>query len=241
MSTQQQNPGEQIMKSTYVFTEEETKLLVQCRSESFWFSALPMSSIAMLSTGAMIKKGILTASGPFGPFPKIAFAGFMGFMFGKIAYANRCREKFMKLENSTLGEHIRQAKLSNMLKHPSPSAELTSDDVPSTPSSHFISSSHEPELSSAYSSHFESSKVEVPFGSSMSESSTTGISDSIAQEPEFPVEKQDKPSSVTYEQLRNKHRSSYEVLTPQSPARPIQNRAPKIEDKKNKYGDVWED
>lgn len=48
-------------------------------------------------------------------------------------------------------------------------------------------------------------------------------------EPEYYDEKQAKAAPVTYEELRNRNRGAYDVLKPQTPERPIQSRAPKID------------
>ncbi|CAI9547392.1 unnamed protein product [Staurois parvus] len=158
-------------------------------------------------------------------------------MTGVMSYIKTCEDKLMKLENSKLGEHIRRNRLKTNVH-----SSGFSHDVATKQSSLHGSSAPVPESpSSVYSNQYESSAVDVPFGTSMSESSPTGISDNIAQGPEFYEEKQGKPPSVTYEELRNKNRGVYDVLKPQTPERPIQRRTPTIEAKKNKYGDVWEE
>uniref|UniRef100_A0A671KCK8 OCIA domain-containing protein 1 n=1 Tax=Sinocyclocheilus anshuiensis TaxID=1608454 RepID=A0A671KCK8_9TELE len=52
--------------------------------------------------------GALTASGRFGSLPKVAFAGVFGYLGGKMSYMKTCQEKFKSLENSPLGEALRQ-------------------------------------------------------------------------------------------------------------------------------------
>uniref|UniRef100_A0A8C9LA46 Uncharacterized protein n=1 Tax=Pavo cristatus TaxID=9049 RepID=A0A8C9LA46_PAVCR len=58
-----------------------------------------------------------------------------------------------------------------------------------------------------------SSYEPVPFSASLNESSPTGITDYNVQGGIFPEESR-KKKSVTYEELRNKHRETYEVMSP---------------------------
>ncbi|XP_073464565.1 OCIA domain-containing protein 1 isoform X2 [Aquarana catesbeiana] len=162
-------------------------------------------------------------------------AGFMGYMAGKVSYINVCKEKLMKLQNSPLGEKLRQEKNAKARNMPSPerNAGYSYDNIATSPSS--------PPVPEPPSSKLNPSAADVPFSASMSESSTTGITDHLAQEPEYYDEKQAKAAPVTYEELRNRNRGAYDVLKPQTPERPIQSRAPKIDVKKNQYGDVWEE
>ncbi|XP_072262350.1 OCIA domain-containing protein 1-like isoform X2 [Pyxicephalus adspersus] len=240
MNVPQANQGEQAMQ--YVLSEEEVKVVMQCRTESFWYRSVPFSALSMAATQVLISKGFLTTSTRFGALPKVAFAGFMGFVFGKVSYMNVCKEKLMKLENSHLAEQLRAGKIPNIQlpRNAGLNSAYSGNDFANTSS---LQTSEPPvsEPPSGYSTQYESRPVDVPFSSSMSESSTTGISDDLAQEPEYFDEKQAKSPPVTYEQLRNKNRGAYDVLTPQTPARPIPNRAPVTDVKKNKYGDVWED
>lgn len=51
----------------------------------------------------------------------------------------------------------------------------------------------------------------IPFSASVNESAPTGITDHIAQGPDPNIEESPKRKNVTYEELRNKNRESYEV------------------------------
>ena len=82
----------------YVPTEEEKRVFKECRQESLLYRALPCSLANMF----------LAASRWHASLPKVAFAGLCGYVAGKISYIGTCREKFMKLENSPLGEALRQ-------------------------------------------------------------------------------------------------------------------------------------
>ncbi|KAM9330394.1 OCIA domain-containing protein 1 [Gastrophryne carolinensis] len=233
----EQPPGTQ---NTYVFTEEETRVLMECRSESFWYRSVPFSTVSMGITQILISKGILTTSTRFGALPKVAFAGFIGYLAGKASYVNVCKEKLMKVENSPLAERLRQAQIPKV-QNPNFRAQRPEENVNTIPPVQSYAPATPEPPSNVYSSPYLSRSVDVPFGSSMSESSPTGISDNVALEPDLPEEELRKPSAVTYEELRNKNRGSYDVLTPQSPVRPVPDRTPRKDVKKNKYGDVWEE
>ncbi|XP_018431098.1 PREDICTED: OCIA domain-containing protein 1 [Nanorana parkeri] len=228
--------GTLFLKKVYVLTQEEAKVIKQCNSDSFWFRSVPFSVMGMTATQVLISRGFLTTHSRFGALPKVAFAGTVGFMAGKLSYYNACKEKILKLENSPLAEMLHQGRISK-LEFPgkkAPNGHYNDDDITTTPS--FSSEPPLPEQPySAYSSNYESSPADVPFSASMSDSSPTGISDNIAQEPELQEEQQAKAPSVTYSELRKKHRDSVISETP------VRSRAPRTEGKKNKYGDVWEE
>ncbi|ROI15984.1 OCIA domain-containing protein 1 [Anabarilius grahami] len=92
----------------YIPTEEERRVFRECNQESFWYRSLPISAISMAFTQFLISRGALMASGRFGSLPKVAFAGVCGFLGGKMSYMKTCQEKFKSLENSPLGEALRQ-------------------------------------------------------------------------------------------------------------------------------------
>ncbi|XP_040190844.1 OCIA domain-containing protein 1 [Rana temporaria] len=232
MSASQEEYSQPGGQNTYHLNEEEIRAIKQCRSESFWYRSLPFSALGMVTTQLLLSKGIITTSGRFGTLPKIAFAGFIGYMAGKFSYINVCKEKLMQLQNSPLGEKLRQEKSANARNMPIPEQ---------TPGYSYDNIASSPPVPEAPSSNPNPRTADVPFSASMSESSTTGITDYLAQEPEYFDEKQAKAAPVTYEELRNKNRGAYDVLKPQTSERPIRSRAPKIDEKKNQYGDVWEE
>ncbi|XP_067259029.1 OCIA domain-containing protein 1-like [Chanodichthys erythropterus] len=92
----------------YIPTEEERRVFRECNQESFWYRSLPISAISMALTQFLISRGVLMASGRFGSLPKVAFAGVCGYLGGKMSYMKTCQEKFKSLENSPLGEALRQ-------------------------------------------------------------------------------------------------------------------------------------
>ncbi|KAF4070903.1 hypothetical protein AMELA_G00278890 [Ameiurus melas] len=80
------------------FQNDEVKhIWKECQEESFWYRALPLSLGSMAITGGLIYNGVWKQSKRFGPFPKLAVAGIIGYAVGKASYMGTCREKFQKL------------------------------------------------------------------------------------------------------------------------------------------------
>ncbi|CAN2388460.1 Ovarian carcinoma immunoreactive antigen (OCIA), partial [Pristimantis euphronides] len=77
--------------------EDFFKAIKECKQESFWYRALPLSVTSMLGTQALIYQGYLAKNKRFGSFPKLILAGFLGFVIGKISYIGTCQKKFEKM------------------------------------------------------------------------------------------------------------------------------------------------
>ncbi|KAF7690113.1 OCIA domain-containing protein 2 [Silurus meridionalis] len=75
---------------------EVTQIWKECQEESFWYRALPLSLGSMAITGGLIYNGVWKRSKRFGPFPKLALAGLVGYLVGKASYMGTCRDKFQK-------------------------------------------------------------------------------------------------------------------------------------------------
>uniref|UniRef100_F7E365 OCIA domain containing 2 n=1 Tax=Xenopus tropicalis TaxID=8364 RepID=F7E365_XENTR len=74
--------------------EDFAKVMKECKEESFWYRALPISLGSMLVTQGLIYKGYLSRNKRFGSLPKVALAGVLGYMVGKISYARNFQKKF---------------------------------------------------------------------------------------------------------------------------------------------------
>ncbi|XP_051952390.1 OCIA domain-containing protein 1-like [Xyrauchen texanus] len=242
--------------AAYIPNEEERRVFRECNSESFWYRSLPFSAIAVTVTQVLVSKGMLAPSPRFGSLPKIAIAGIVGFISGKMSYMRACQEKFMKLENSPLGEALRQGHL-----HPVPS-ELNqlefadpnlSDSQQSASTSVFqtvTESSSMPESHNSYTSDYpynspSQSYDPTPFSSGFSDSGPIGIRDDIT--PQAPPYDEDAPKkkAILYEELRSKNRENYEVTLTQKAETLLKPQTdvpvPKKEVKKNMYGDAWDE
>ncbi|XP_063192800.1 OCIA domain-containing protein 2 [Chroicocephalus ridibundus] len=77
--------------------EEIARIRKECKKESFWYRALPLSLGSMLVTQGLVSKGIFSASPRFGALPKMAIAGVLGFAIGKMSYVGECQKKFQKI------------------------------------------------------------------------------------------------------------------------------------------------
>ncbi|KAG9473254.1 OCIA domain-containing protein 2-like [Eleutherodactylus coqui] len=77
--------------------EKFFKTIKECKEESFWYRALPLSVTSMLGTQVLIHQGYLSKNPRFGSLPKLALAGFLGFVIGKMSYMGACQKKFEKL------------------------------------------------------------------------------------------------------------------------------------------------
>ncbi|KAM6401906.1 OCIA domain-containing protein 2-like [Pluvialis apricaria] len=77
--------------------EEIARIRKECKKESFWYRALPLSLGSMLVTQGLVSKGIFSASPRFGALPKMAIAGVLGFAVGKVSYIGECQKKFQKI------------------------------------------------------------------------------------------------------------------------------------------------
>ncbi|XP_023679182.1 OCIA domain-containing protein 1 [Paramormyrops kingsleyae] len=235
----------------YVLTEDEKRILKECNQESFRYRSGPIAVLSMAATHMLIARGFLTASPRFGSLPKMAFAGICGFMAGKISYMKTCQEKLKNLENSPLGEALRQRQhgqfASRNQSEPGPPDQPAfepvfqpSVDLPGTPES-FQSSSSYSEIPT-YDTY-----QPAPFSSTLSESAPTGVSDHIsAQATNLPNEEEEpKRRRIRYEELRSRNRENYEVIMNQKAEAAIKPTAekvpPKKEAKKNIYGDAWEE
>ncbi|XP_008935459.1 PREDICTED: OCIA domain-containing protein 2 [Merops nubicus] len=76
---------------------EIARIREECKRESFWYRALPLSLGSMLVTQGLVSKGVFSASPRFGALPKMAIAGILGFAIGKMSYIGECQKKFQEI------------------------------------------------------------------------------------------------------------------------------------------------
>nr|XP_057929880.1 OCIA domain-containing protein 2 isoform X1 [Doryrhamphus excisus] len=81
----------------HIHREDVRKVWKECQEQSFWYRALPFSLGSMAITGALIYNDVWKKSKRFGPFPKLAVAGILGYAMGKASYVSTCRRKFQEL------------------------------------------------------------------------------------------------------------------------------------------------
>uniref|UniRef100_A0A3B3CAU8 OCIA domain-containing protein 1 n=1 Tax=Oryzias melastigma TaxID=30732 RepID=A0A3B3CAU8_ORYME len=85
------------LSDPHIHRGDVRKVWKECQEESFWYRALPLSLGSMAVTGGLIYNGVWKSSKRFGPFPKLAVAGLLGFAVGKASYFRTCQNKFQEL------------------------------------------------------------------------------------------------------------------------------------------------
>ncbi|XP_029950949.1 OCIA domain-containing protein 1 [Salarias fasciatus] len=236
---QQSTAAQEPLSVGYIPTEEEKRVFKECNQESFFYRSVPFSVVSMAVTQALVARGTLSASPRFGSLPKVAFAGFCGYLAGKLSYMKTCQEKFKRLENSPLGEVLRQRTGPPAHYSRGPQSELNDPDVQS-----FDSMFQPAETPSPMSSHSRD------YGYSPSQESPMQLGkgdDFSAPVQSYTEEEEPRRKPILYEDLRLKNRENYEVTLSQkadtmlrAPAEKEPER-PKKAVKKNIYGDAWED
>ncbi|XP_029292182.1 OCIA domain-containing protein 1 [Cottoperca gobio] len=235
----QQSGAQATLSTQYVPTEEEKNVFRECNMESFWYRSVPFSVVSMAITQALVVRGTLSASPRFGSLPKLAFAGFCGYLAGKMSYMKTCQEKFMRLENSPLGDAIRQRSRTPAQFSKGPQSELSDPDAPSfdTMFQPADASSQMPTNTRDYEYNSESP---VPMGK-VDDFSAPATTDSYLEDDE------PRRKPILYEDLRLKNRENYDVMlthkadTLLKPSAEKQPGRPRNDVKKNVYGDAWEE
>ncbi|XP_075900550.1 OCIA domain-containing protein 1 [Nelusetta ayraudi] len=227
---QSQRRGQSPVGVEYIPTEEERRVFRECNQESFWYRSVPFSVVSMALTQALVVRGTLSASPRFGALPKVAFAGFCGYLAGKMSYMKTCQEKFKRLENSPLGEALRQRTgLPQQYPTRTAQSEMSDPDAPS-----FEPVFQPPESSSLG-------------GYSMESPTQMGRADDYNNPAELYVEEEEpRKKGILYEDLRLKNRENYEVTLTQkaeSMLKTSQDKEPRrpTKEAKNIYGDTWEE
>uniref|UniRef100_A0A8C5NBN7 OCIA domain-containing protein 1 n=1 Tax=Gouania willdenowi TaxID=441366 RepID=A0A8C5NBN7_GOUWI len=203
----------------YIPTDEERMVLRECNRESLLYRSLPFSFISMAITQALVTrvKGCL-----FHP----TVAGFFGYLAGKMSYMQT--------------EIMRQRSGLPPQYSSGPQSELSDPDVQS-----FDSMFQSAEAPSESSPHAR----DAGYGYSPEPPSQTGRADAFGSPAQSYVEEEEprRKASVLYEDLRNKNRENYEVTLTQRADTALRGPAekgperPKKAEKKNIYGDTWEE
>ncbi|XP_068448142.1 OCIA domain-containing protein 1-like [Clinocottus analis] len=219
----------------YVPTEEEKRVFKECNRESLLYRAVPSCLLSVSITQALLAKGILSPSPRFGSLPKVVFAGVCGYIAGKISYMKVCQEKFKRLENSPLGEALRQRTGMPTPSSKGPQSEMSDPDALS------FESMFRP-ADAAVQTPADSRDNEYGYNTESPATTRRGDNFNASVDNEEPRKK-----ATLYEDLRLKNRENYEVTLTQK-AETLLKSSPKKEpgwhnkdDKKNIYGDTWED
>ncbi|XP_061592965.1 OCIA domain-containing protein 1-like [Cololabis saira] len=234
---QQRTTQQMPLGTDYIPTEEEKNVLRECNRESFFYRSVPFSVVSMAITQALVARGTLSASPRFGSIPKVAFAGFCGYLAGKLSYMKTCQEKFKRLENSPLGEILRQRTGAPPLYSSAGQSEL------SDPNAQSFDSMFQP-------TETPSSGRSRDYGRGYSPEPPMQMSrpdDFSLPAQSYDDDDEPKKKAILYEDLRLKNRENYEVtliqkadtMLKESPQKKLER--PKMEEKKNKYGDSWDE
>lgn len=229
MEGRQPRGGQAQVGMEYIPTEEERRVFRECNQESFWYRSVPFSVVSMAVTQALVARGTLSPSPRFGSLPKVVFAGFFGYMAGKLSYMKTCQEKFKRLENSPLGEALRQR-----TGLPSQRASGAQSEL-SDPDTQAFEPMFQPAEASSQKSYFPESPAH------------TGRSGDFGAPAEsYTEEEEPRRKGILYEDLRLKNRENYEVMLSQK-AETLHKASPEKEtvrpnkEVKNIYGDTWEE
>ncbi|KAJ0033033.1 hypothetical protein NQD34_000140, partial [Periophthalmus magnuspinnatus] len=222
----------------YIPTDEERKVFRECNQESFWYRSVPFSVVSMAITQALVARGSLSSSPRFGSLPK-SFAGFCGYLAGKMSYMKTCQEKFKRLENSPLGEALRQRSGLTSQYSKGPQSETGDADPSMTSSDAIFQSDSQSQIPAQNRDYGYGYSSEPPMLEKEEDLSVSGQTYLDEEEP--------KRKPILYEDLRLKNRENYEVTLTQKaetlmkPAPQRDSERPKKEAKKNIYGDTWEE
>ncbi|XP_049577808.1 OCIA domain-containing protein 1 [Syngnathus scovelli] len=215
----------------YIPTEEEKRVFRECNNESFWYRSVPFSVVSMGITQVLVARGSLAASPRFGSLPKVVFAGLCGYLAGKMSYMKTCQEKFKRLENSPLGEALRQR------TGLPPQIQGGQSEMNDPNSQSFDTNFHPAETQPSTTEHEYGFSPESPVP--MRRADDFNMS---AEENNRP-----KSKSILYEDLRQKNRENYEVTLTQKADSQL--KTPSVKEperptksaKKNIYGDTWDE
>lgn len=222
----------------YIPTEEERRVFRECNQESFMYRSVPFAVVSMAVTQALVARGILSASPRFGSLTKVGFAGFCGYLAGKMSYMKTCQEKFKRLQNSPLGDAIRER--SGLPQYSKgPQSEMSDTDA----SMQSLGTMFQTET------HNQSPAPNRDYGYGYTpdppiqvEQEDLSVSDQSYMDNDEPRRK-----PILYEDLRLKNRENYEVTLTQKaetlmkPPPQREPERPMKQVKKNIYGDAWEE
>jgi len=90
-------------------SKTDIEIVAQANHDSFLSRCLPFMTVTSAATHYLVKTGKLTGNPKFGSLPKVAFAAYFGFLFGKISYKSVLQEKLKADPNSLLGRSIRES------------------------------------------------------------------------------------------------------------------------------------
>ncbi|KAM7419123.1 hypothetical protein PAMA_016308 [Pampus argenteus] len=223
----------------YIPTEAEKMVLKECNMESFWYRSVPFSAVSMAITQALIVRGTLSASPKFGSIPKVAFAGLCAYIAGKLSYIKVCQKKFMQLENSPMGDALRQSTGLSPQYSKGPQSEMSDPDTQSFDTM-FQPAEYPGQMSAQTRDYGYGYNPEPPVKMKQTDDFSVPVQSYVEEE-------EPRRKATLYEDLRLKNRENYEVKLTQKaetlikPSPEKGSERPRKDVKKTIYGDTWEE
>ncbi|KAL1022576.1 hypothetical protein UPYG_G00029470 [Umbra pygmaea] len=181
--TPQEQEAQSPLGVAYIPTDDERRVFQECARESFWYRALPLTAVAMSVAHALVKKGVFAPSPRYGSLPKVAIFGLFGYFGGQISYTKKCQEKFKMLENSPIGDAIRQRRrpIAQQFAPPNQSQFADPNQASFEQASESVAETRSQADSFSYPSDVPYSDSAGLFSPSLRESAPTGVSGDINQ------------------------------------------------------------
>ncbi|KAM7394164.1 hypothetical protein PAMP_020981 [Pampus punctatissimus] len=195
--------------------------------------------VSMAITQALVVRGTLSASPRFGSLPKVAFAGFCGYLAGKMSYMKICQEKFKRLENSPLGEALRQKTGLPPQYSKGIQSEMSDPDTQSFDTM-FQPAEDPGQMPAQTRDYGYGYNPEPPVQMKQTDDFSVPVRSYVEEE-------EPRRKAILYEDLRLKNRENYEVTLTQKAETVIKpspekgSERPRKDVKKNIYGDTWEE
>ncbi|GBM86979.1 OCIA domain-containing protein 1 [Araneus ventricosus] len=251
-TTESRFPPEQIKKTQIQLSTEEIRVLRECNRESFYYRCLPFAVAGMTATFFAIRHGYLKGHQRWGPAGKMSAAAALGWFMGKFSYRSVCEDKFLKLENSAVGNAIRKKR--GYVSETFDTEKLPEEEFGS-PDSKYTSYTTDDYHSSSGSLNLDVDKNISYSGLDDRERPSTDNETLNVEDGVQPIR-----TATTYEELRRRNREQYErqqnrqsqvnqessqtggVQRPWNRNEPPKRYTSGQSDgtKKNAYGDVWE-
>jgi len=189
-------------KAPVTLTMEELKVLKECRTQSLAYRGIPAGVFGVLSVRAAIMSG---------KFPRVAawsgafYAGTfgLGVLLGVGSYRRQCLEKILALENSSLGDQLREfQRQAGIPVTPKPSSQSSEFDTVMYPQS--IDS-----LARSARNNEEQEVVESPAQLSDSGNKWDEIRSQTRRSKMYGLQGNHEPGQgISFEELRQQHRNS---------------------------------
>jgi len=179
-------------------TQEEKRILDECRSDSFWYRALPLGLAFGSLTQAGIQAGKIAAAGRMGTVVRVFAAGTLGYVIGKGSYAGTCKQKFLEQAPNSNISRVLRGEPPLPVPDAQPDPEAGQFYVSLAPGAQIAETFPQPQQQSP-----------LPFGQQFGHQ----------PQHEQPIDRERQEGTLSYDQLRqqHRHRQSQPVAPPPPP------------------------